>query len=127
MSTISNERMSAFLDTIANQAREAMHERANDILNAWHENIEEANNNEKSFPPLKLSIGATVDLEGNKIETVVRFTATYSTSICERLPDPNQPDLPGVTMTIERAGAEPVSLTPKQFKAAGRRMEKAFK
>lgn len=51
---ISNERMSAFLDTIYEQVRETLHERADDMLKAWHENIEEAQANEKNFPPLKV-------------------------------------------------------------------------
>jgi len=95
MNTISNDRMDAFLEAILSQTREALKERSDDILDAWHGNIEEAMNNDDKFPALKLSIAATVDLEGNKVETSVTFTTRYKTTISQQLPDPNQPDLPG--------------------------------
>jgi hypothetical protein len=100
--SVSNERMSAFIETIVNQVREGLHEREDDILKAWHENIEEANANEKKFPPLKIGIASTVDLEAEKIETTVRFTATYQTSISEALPDPNQPEL-GISIEVSES------------------------
>lgn len=103
MSHISNERMDAFLTTISEQVRTALHERSDDMLKAWHENIEEAQDNEKNFPPLKITMGATVDLEAVTIETTVGFVAKYQTKISARLPDPNQPDLPGTT---EEEGGE---------------------
>ena len=78
------------------QAREALYDREDDILKAWHENIEEAQQNDKKFPPLKLGITATVDLEESKIETTLRFTAVYQSRIEAEIADPNQPDLPGV-------------------------------
>jgi len=92
--SISNERMDAFIATIVKNVRESMSERSDDILKAWHENIEEAQANEKNFPPLKISISATVDLEAAKIETVMRFTTVYQTSTRSPLPDPNQTEFP---------------------------------
>lgn len=86
--------MSAFIHTIVKQTGEALFEREDDILKAWQENIQEANDNEDKFPPLKLSIAATVDLEANKVETSVTFTTRYKTTVSEMLPDPNQPELP---------------------------------
>jgi len=90
ITTISKSRMAEFCDTIVRQVRECLVEREEDILAAWHENIAEANENEKKFPPLKLSIAATVDLEANCIETTASFTVKYSSTIKEQLPDPNQ-------------------------------------
>lgn len=92
--TVSNDRMDVFLDTIADQAWEVMKERSEDMLKAWRENIEEAQANDKNFPPLKLSIGAVVDLDAGTIETTVRFTAIYQSSVKASLDDPNQPELP---------------------------------
>jgi len=92
--TVSNDRMDSFIETITEQAREVMRERASDILKAWHENIEEAEANDKGFPPLKLAVGAVVDLEAGTIETTVRFTTTYQSSLKSTLPDPDQPELP---------------------------------
>ncbi len=94
ISTISQKRMDAFLDTICNQARELLHERKDDILQAWHENIEEAMSNEKKFPPLRISLSAIVDLENAVIETTSRFSAVYTSSLKAALPDPNQLQLP---------------------------------
>jgi hypothetical protein len=94
--TISNDRMESFIETIVAQAREAMQERSADILRAWHENIEESNANEKKFPPLKLAISAAVDLEAATIETTVRFSATYQSTITSKLPDPEQPEFPNL-------------------------------
>ncbi|MBB5351379.1 hypothetical protein HNR46_001615 [Haloferula luteola] len=88
--------MEAFLDTIADQVREALHERSDDILKAWHENIEEAQENAKDFPPLKVAMSAAVDIEAARIETSISFTAKYQTKLSAPLPDPNQPELPGV-------------------------------
>jgi hypothetical protein len=93
MSTITNERMEAFIDNISDQVREALHERAEDMLKAWHENIEEAQDNDKDFPPLKITMGAAVDISSAKIETTISFTAKYQTRICQALPDPNRPEL----------------------------------
>jgi hypothetical protein len=96
INTISNDRMDSFIETIVTQAREAMQERSADILRAWHENIEESNANEKKFPPLKLAISAAVDLEAATIETTVRFSATYQSTITSKLPDPDQPEFPNL-------------------------------
>jgi hypothetical protein len=90
---LSNERMGSFIETIINQARVAMSERAEDMLKAWHENIAEAHENETKFPPLKISISAEVNLEKNRIETTIRFTSTYQSSVSTEIPDPNQPEL----------------------------------
>ena len=100
VTTISSSRMAEFANTIVRQVRESIYERESDILKAWHENISEAMENDDKFPPLKLSIAATVDLEANKIETTVTFTTRYKTTVSETIPDPNQPDLPG-TETAE--------------------------
>lgn len=94
--SISNERMSAFADEITKQVRSLLMERAEDMLRAWHENIEEAQNNEDKFPPLKLTIAASVDLEAAKIETALTFSARYKTTTSSSLPDPNQPEIPGL-------------------------------
>ena len=99
---IERSRLAQFCDTIIMQAREALYDREEDILKAWHENIEEAQQNDKKFPPLKLSIGATVDLEESKIETTLRFTAVYQSRIEAEIEDPNQPDLPGVSKSLEK-------------------------
>lgn len=88
--------MDAFIETVVEQARTALLERSQDILEAWHANIEEAEVNKKNFPPLKLSIGATVDLEAAKIETVIKFTTVYQSTLSAPLPDPDQPEFPGM-------------------------------
>lgn len=93
---LTNARMAAFTTAICMQVRELLVEREADILKAWNENIEEAQENEKNFPPLKIGISATVDLEAAKIETAIRFTAVYQSSISQALPDPNQPEIPGL-------------------------------
>jgi hypothetical protein len=66
------------------------------MLRAWHENIEESQANDKKFPPLNVAIKGGVDLEAATIETTVRFSATYQSTITSKLPDPDQPELPGV-------------------------------
>ena len=91
---LTNDRMQQFTDIVISQARELLEARADDILKAWNENIEEANANEKNFPPLKITIGATVDLEGARIDSTIRFTATYQSTVSTPLPDPNQTELP---------------------------------
>lgn len=94
--------MAAFTTAICMQVRELLVEREADILKAWNENIEEAQENEKNFPPLKIGITATVDLEAAKIETAIRFTAVYQSTITSELPDPNQMELPGVADAVQR-------------------------
>lgn len=96
ISTISNDRMDSFIETIVSQAREAMQERSADILRAWHENIEESQANDKKFPPLNIAIKGCVDLEAATIETTVRFSATYQSTITSKLPDPAQPEFPNL-------------------------------
>jgi len=85
--------MEAFIEKICEQVRTAMFERQDDILKAWQENIEEAANNELKFPPLKLGLSATVDIEANKITTTLGFTANYKSALSCQLPDPEQPEL----------------------------------
>lgn len=85
--------MDRFIETITTQAKMLLQERSADILHAWHENIEEANANESKFPPLKVSIGATVDIETAKIETVLKFTTTYQSKASAPIEDPDQPSL----------------------------------
>jgi hypothetical protein len=97
--------MIAFGNEITRQVRELISDREADILHAWHENIEEAQSNEDKFPPLKLSIAATVDLEGAKIETALTFTTRYKTTKSSPLPDPNQPDLTGFLDAIPSGGS----------------------
>lgn len=82
--------MDSFIETINQQVGELLRERSNDILKAWQENIEEAQESEKKFPPLKLAITGTVDIEKSKIETSIKFTATYQSSLSSSLPDPDQ-------------------------------------
>jgi len=94
ITTISNTRMQQFCAVIVRQTQSALVEREADILAAWHENISEANDAEKNFPPLKLNIGATVDLEAGTIETAVSFTVKYTSKIREAIPDPDQLKLP---------------------------------
>jgi hypothetical protein len=108
--SITNQRMDAFCTEIVRQLRELITLRSPDILHAWQENILEAQNNEDKFPPLKLSISATVDLDSAKIETMLAFTARYKTTFSSPLPDPNQPELTGLedamhpSHTIEISG-----------------------
>ena len=118
--TINHGRLKEFCDTIIMQAREVLYEREEDILKAWHENIEEAQCAGKDFPPLKLGIGATVDLENNTIETTLRFTAVYQSKLSTEIPDPNQPELPGVTR------GEVLKTAVKEA-AMGGKFAKAFK
>ena len=103
ITAVGNERMEAFIASITAQITQSLQARSDDMLTAWNENMEEATANEKNLPPRKLSIGATVDLEKGTIETVLKFTVTYQESICEKLPDPNQPDLPGVEDEMRRS------------------------
>lgn len=95
MKTISNDRMHSFIEAILNQTSQALHERSEDLLKSWRENIEEAQDNEKGLPPLKIGIGATIDLEADTVSTEIRFVVTYKSKISEPLPDPNQPEIPG--------------------------------
>ena len=85
--------MLQFIGTICEQVESLLTDRADDILKAWHENIQEANENEKNFPPLKIGISATVDLEAAKIESGIRFTATYQSTESSLIEDPDQTKL----------------------------------
>ena len=109
MSTITNERMESFIETITKQTRELLHERADDMLQAWHENIEEATENEAKFPPLKVGVSATVDIEAAKIETVISFSVKYQSKASEAIEDPNQAKLPGMdnlVITLAKKGVK---------------------
>jgi hypothetical protein len=96
INTISEDRMDSFIEIIINQAREALQQRKSDMLRAWHENIEESQANDKKFPPLNVAIKGAVDLEAATIETTVRFSATYQSTITSKLPDPEQPEFPNL-------------------------------
>ena len=87
---VNNERMNQFCETIATQCRTAVFERSEDILKAWQETILESQDEEGTFPKLKLGFGVTVDLEAGKIETKIRFTCAYKSIISDDIPDPNK-------------------------------------
>lgn len=95
MKHINNERMQAFIETAKSQVGILLTERGDDMLAAWHENIEEAQSADEkaSIPPLKLSISVAVDLEKNAIETALSFTVKHQSKLKCDLPDPNQPGL----------------------------------
>lgn len=93
MQNISNERLDSIFEQAAQQARVLMGERAQDILRAWSETIEEAQEADKPFPELKLAFSVGVDLEGDKVETGIRFNCVYASKISGPLADPNQPEL----------------------------------
>lgn len=102
---VTNDRMDQFCDIIAEQCRELIHARKGDLLKAWQDTIAEAHESEGDFPKLKLAFGTTVDLEGDCIESVIRFTCAYKSAVQATLPDPEQLEFPevrdgaGVTIT----------------------------
>ncbi len=96
ITTITNDRMTAFCETLAVQARAAIFDRQEKLLETWHEAMNEATENEEDLPPLKFSLACSVDLAKNRIETKLRFSAVYSAIESEELPDPNQPELDGL-------------------------------
>jgi len=107
--------MRAFCDTIKSQVSELIDERADDMLEAWQESIAEANDNEAKFPPLKIGIAATVDLEKSVVKTVVSFAVKFQSELVAPLPDPDQPELPGVS-PAEKYAADFVKRTQKSMK-----------
>lgn len=93
ISTISNARMAQFAGQIVEQVKSLLSDRADDMLKAWHENIQEATDNEKPFPPLAIGISAKIDLEAAKIETSLAFKANYKSTESALIEDPNQTKL----------------------------------
>lgn len=125
---ISNERMDAILETISEQVRYLLFERADDMLRAWHENIEEASENEDKFPPLKLSIASTVDLEASKIESSVTFTTRYKSTLSGELPDPDQMEFQSVKAAVdEQAMAKRIGKVFKKSLKDGESVSVAIK
>ncbi len=100
------------LDAIGRMMRKSPELVRCDKLKAWQESIYEAGENEVKFPKLKVGMSTTVDLESNKIETTVRFTTTYQTTISTALPDPNQPEIPGLN-TAKKAAEKFVNQVKK--------------
>ncbi len=94
ITTIQNDRMAQFIAIINRKVSEALENRASDMLESWHANISEANDNETPCPPLKIGITATVDLSKGEIVTQLSFATKHVTKITAKLPDPNQLDLP---------------------------------
>lgn len=122
MKNVNNERMQAFISTIEKQVSELLHERSDDLLDAWDSNIaeaqaeSEATGKEAAFPPLKIGIGITVDLEKNLISSGIRFVATYKSEVSTPLPDPNQPELPmdGLKKALRPGDSVTVSIEGKE-------------
>lgn len=85
--------MDQFISSITTQIHTILHEKKDELLKSWNENIEEAQNDEKDFPPLKVGIASSVDLEKSLVTSQVTFLTTYKTKLSEALPDPNQMDL----------------------------------
>jgi len=91
---VTNARMSQFIVTTVDQVRETLEERSDDILKAWQETVQESVDGGDDFPKLKVAFGTVVDLEANKIETTLRFTCAYKSTISTPIEDPNQTELP---------------------------------
>ena len=106
ITTISNERFASFCETLAEQARTVIHERADKMLEAWLESMQEATENEEDLPPLKFSLACSVDLAKNRVETKISFATRYTTTESDELPDPNQPEIPGMETVKWKKGAK---------------------
>lgn len=63
------------------------------ILEAWNACEEEAQDNETK-PKFKLSLGITLDLEADSMETALTFGIKHKLSVNTVIPDPNQIPLP---------------------------------
>lgn len=95
MKELSNERLEAICEIAAQQARELIFENAEEMLKVWNEScVEACENEEDKLPPLKAGLAITIDLEKDEVKTVHSFTRKYQTTSKERLPDPENPELP---------------------------------
>lgn len=65
------------------------------LLEAWCAAEQEAQDNETK-PKFKMSMGITLDLDSNDMETALTFGVRHKLSRNGEIPDPNQPELEGV-------------------------------
>ena len=105
ITTITNERFASFCETLAEQANTVIHERADKMLETWQESMQEATENDEDLPPLKFSLSCSVDLAKNRVETKISFATRYTLTESDELPDPNQPEIPGMETVKSKKGA----------------------
>ncbi len=73
----------------------------------------------------KLSLGfkITMNLDRNAVQYGLGWSVKHTLTSEATLPDPNQPSLPGVTMSFESPGQDTVTLTSEQLAKATERFK----
>lgn len=108
--------MNQKLEAIANKASTDLIALVKDgeekILEAWNAAEEEGQLNECP-PKLKLSLAITLDLEKDAMETALSFGIKHKLSVSCSIPDPNQPELDGVSSVTISGGGTSVTIDSK--------------
>ena len=82
------------------------------ILDAWSEAEQSAQDNETA-PKFKLAFSVSLDLDKDAMTTELAWNVKHKLSTACQIPDPNQPELEGVTI---EAGGKTVKLTDKDLR-----------
>lgn len=90
--------MNAKLNAIAHNAsrnlESLIRESEREILEAWSAAEAEAQVNETK-PKFKLGFAVTLDLDKDEMDSSLSFSVKKTRSCTEKIPDPDQPSLPG--------------------------------
>lgn len=86
------------------------------ILAAWTEAEVQAQL-EDTKPKFKLSVGITLDLDKDTMDTDLSWSVKHHLSVSSTIPDPSQPDLPmdDTTITLSVEGRAPVTVPLQKF------------
>lgn len=113
-----NPKIEAIINQAPDKIKALLTEGAGDIEEAMIAAAKEAQLQETEA---KLTIGCAikVNLDKGSVEYAVSWSVRHTLSESVTLPDPNQPDLPGTTVTISGDGIEPLTVTGEQLRRAG--------
>ena len=119
-----NDKLRAIAKAFAMDVPQLISEKEKDILEAWSECEQEAQDNETK-PVFKLGFSVKLDLDANAMQTQIRFGVVRTASIDREIPDPSQPDLPTLAGDLVKevglANARLVVNLAQQKKKGGRK------
>lgn len=112
--------MNAKLQAIAAKAASDLiglvHDGEEKIQSAWTEALVQAQL-EDTKPKFKLSVGITLDLDKDTMDTDLSWSTKHRLSVSAKIPDPTQPDLPmdDTTITLSVEGRPSVTVPLQKF------------
>lgn len=96
MNSIDNQRLAQISDAAIDLIPALILEREGEILKDYSDAVNAAHDEgSNKLPKLKLTLDVSFDLAKSELDVVLKWTVSRKETASLRLPDPQQPELPG--------------------------------